>query len=125
MERVLNQYKRETYISISSYTVWRGSHFVDYTQVHLGDALAVAIHRAGFGTFNDADAGKTAHCIYDPNTGIYIMDFDYYVLLDFYDYSVLPELQDQDALGCFRSFELFGKEHHRIVWNKDEVLLEF
>lgn len=58
MERVLNQYKRETYISISSYTVWRGSHFVDYTQVHLGDALAVAIHRAGFGTFNDADAGK-------------------------------------------------------------------
>ena len=52
------------------------------------------------------------------------MDFDYY-LLDFYDFSALDLLQDQDALGYFRSFELFGKEHHRIVWNKDEVLLEF
>ena len=124
MEGVLNKYNQEAYISISPYTVWRGSHFVDYTEPHLGDALPVAIHRAGFGTFNDADAGITAHCIYDSNTGIYIMDFDYY-LLDFYDFSALDLLQDQDALGYFRSFELFGKEHHRIVWNKDEVLLEF
>ena len=85
---------------------------------------ALHINAIGRRTFNDADAGITAHCIYDPNTGIYIMDFDYY-LLDFYDFSALDLLQDQDALGYFRSFELFGKEHHRIVWNKDEVLLEF
>ena len=47
----------------------------------------------------------------------------YYYLLDFYDYSNYDLLQDQDALGYFRSFELFGKEHHKVIWTKGYDIL--
>ena len=84
----------------------------------MNHSLAVAIHRAGFGTFNSADAGITAHRTYNHEKEIYTMDF-YYYLIDFYDYSHYNFLQDQDALGYFRSFELYGKEHHEVIWAKD------
>lgn len=56
---------------------------------------------------------------YDPATEIYTLEHDYY-LIDFYDYSFYDLLQDQDALGITRSFELYGKFHLIYSWKKGD-----
>ena len=76
---------------------------------------------AMFGTFNDATATITVHCKYNPLDDTYDMEYIYYIM-DYYDYDVLQDLQDQDALGITRSFELFGKMCGRIKWRNGQPI---
>ena len=120
VEGIMNEYNKDAYISISPDTVWCGSDYVDYTNFEIKDIFDVLFNIAAFGTFNSSDAGITAHCTYDPATETYTLEFNYY-LIDFYDYSFLAVLQDQDALGIARSFELYGKVHLGYTWKKGDT----
>ena len=73
---------------------------------------------SAFGTFNDCEAGITAHCTYNSETGEITMHYKYY-LVDFYDYAGLySPLQIQDAMGIARSFELYGCLEGDYTWKK-------
>ncbi len=119
-EGVLNEYNQEAYISVSPHTQWRGCAYVDYRNFEIRDISDVLCNISAFGTFNSADAGVTAHCKYDPIAETYEMEY-YYYLIDFYDYSALDFLQEQDALGFNRSFELYGSlQKLSVKWKKGE-----
>ena len=86
----------------------------------LGNTAAVFFNTAAFGTFNSADAGITLHCVYNPDTKKYSMDYKY-CLIDYYDYDVYPELQDQDMLGLAQSYELYGWLNDTCTWEKGKA----
>lgn len=128
VESVLNDYNQEVYLSISPNTVWHGCDYVNYSNVDWNSALhnswVVLNNTAAFGTFNSADAGITVNCTYDPETETYFMTSCYY-LIDYYDFSFLDILYDQDKLGMAKSFELYGYWYQCYTWKKGESVMHF
>lgn len=128
VESALNDYNQEVYLSISPNTVWHGCEYVNYSNVDWNSALhnswVVLNNTAAFGTFNCADAGITVNCTYDPETETYFMTSRYY-LIDYYDYSFLDILYDQDKLGMAKSFELYGYWYQCYTWKKGESVMHF
>ena len=123
-ENMLNEYETDIYIALSPHAVWNGCGYVDYGEdnkemiVHIPkNALVVATNTVAFGTFNSAQASITVHCIYDIKTGKYTMEYKYY-LVDFYDFSNLQILYEEDAFGIARSYELFGRCNGTYLWER-------
>ena len=119
-ESVLNEHRTEVWLSVSPTHKWNGCHYVDYAGdmdiAWAGDAaLNVLFSPVALGTFNDADAGITMHCTYDAEKKEYFMEYFYYII-DYYDFSNLQFLYEQDALGLAKSYELYGYTHGYTWW---------
>ena len=126
IEGVMNEYNDDIYISVRPNELWNGCNYVNYTDNHtLGksavDVATIMCNTSMFGTFNDANASITVHCKYNPSDNTYDMEFIYYIL-DYYDYSFLDVLQDQDALGVAKSFELIGRICNHVKWGKGQPI---
>ena len=117
VENILNDKNTEAYLSISpNYGMDGGMYFDDVNPNALHFYYSL-YNIAAFGTFNKADAGITVHCTYDPTTKQYKMEYNYY-LIDFYNYDFLDILNEQDALGMARSYELYGVYSDCLYWKK-------
>lgn len=117
VESVLNEYNTEAYIALSPDRHWTGCSYVDYTEFNWKDPVEVATNIAAFGIFNSAEASITLHCMYDPASKRYSMEYVYYIV-DYYDFSAYDLLYEEDALGLARSYELFGTCSGIQVWEK-------
>lgn len=117
VESVLSEDNTEIYIALSPDRQWAGCNYVNYSDFNMGDPYQVVFYPAAFGIFNSADASITLHCIYNPLTKQYRMEYIYYIV-DFYDFSFYDLLYQEDALGFSRSYELFGKCSGIYAWEK-------
>ena len=128
VESILNKYNTEVYLSVSPERKWKGCDYVDYSEINgltiAENAATVLANTAAFGTFNAADSGITLHCTYNPETEEYDMQFKYY-LIDYYDFSFLDILYEQDALGFAQSYELYGYMHRSGKWKKGDRFLTY
>ncbi len=122
VETILNEHNQETYIALSPNIeqVWSGCNYVDYSNLVTGDVLDIASNVSAFGIFNSAEASVTLHCTYEPTTQTYEAEYIYYIV-DFYDYTFLKMLYEEDALGLARSYELFGMCEGTTQWTKGET----
>ena len=122
-ESVLNQYNTEVYLSVSPDKKMDGCFYVDVDETIDVSVIASALFNIpAFGTFNNADAGITLHCVFNPETEEYTMDFKY-CLIDYYDFTNLKELNEQDMLGFARRYELYGYLNDTFTWKKGEEKL--
>lgn len=122
-ESVLNQYNTEVYLSVSPDKKMDGCFYVDVDETIDVSVVATALlNIPAFGTFNNADAGITLHCVYDPKTEEYTMDFKY-CLIDYYDFPKLDVLNEQDMLGMVSGYELYGCLNDTCTWKKGEEKL--
>lgn len=120
VEGVLNQYNTEVYLSVSPDKKMDGCLYFDSNKtIDLSTIASITNNIAAFGTFNDADAGITLHCVYNPETEEYTMDFKY-CLIDYYDFTFLDKLNEQDMLGIARGYELYGWLDDTVTWKKGE-----
>ena len=120
LEGVLNQYNTEVYLSVSPDKKMDGCLYANVNEtMGLSTAVSVVCNIAAFGTFNDADAGITLHCVHNPETGEYTMDFRY-CLIDYYDFTFSQILNEQDMLGIARGYELYGWLNDTVTWKKGE-----
>lgn len=120
VESVLNQYNTEVYLSVSPDKKMDGCLYFDSNKkIDLSTIASIMNNIAAFGTFNDADAGITLHCVYDPETEKYTMDFRYY-LIDYYDFPLTDGLKQQDMLGLAQGYELYGWLEDTVTWKKGE-----
>ncbi len=118
-ESVLNEYNQEVYIATSPSAEWQGCDYVDYVEDgnKIKNFATVITNVEAFGTFNNAKAGGTFCCTYNPETEEYTIDYNYY-LIDYYDYENLYELYEQDLLGMAKSYELYGYCNGQYTWKK-------
>ncbi len=126
IENTMNEYNDEIYISVNPIECWDGCDYVEYANKHtLGksvvDIATIMSNTAMFGTFNAANASITVHCKYNQMDNTYDMEY-VYSIIDYYDYSFLKVLQDQDALGFTRSFELIGRINDHIKWKRGQPI---
>ena len=120
LESVLNQYNSEVYLSVSPDKKMDGCLYANINEkMDWSTVVSVAKNIAAFGTFNDADAGITLHCVYDPETEEYTMNYRY-CLIDYYDFTFLDKLNEQDMLGIARGYELYGWMDDTVTWKKGE-----
>lgn len=126
VESVVDEKNNEVYLSISPYYKWSGCDYVDYSKIETPweteniDRIWIVINNlAAFGTFNSADAGITLHCTYYPDKEVYIMEYNY-CLIDYYDYSFLDILHEQDGLGIAKGYELYGYWYGICTWKKGD-----
>lgn len=120
VESVLDQYNTEVYLSVSPDKKMDGCLYLDSNKkTDLSTIASIMNNIAAFGTFNDADAGITLHCVYDPETEKYTMDFRYY-LIDYYDFPLIDGLKQQDMLGLAQGYELYGWLEDTVTWKKGE-----
>ncbi len=125
VESVTNRYNTEVYMSVSPDKKMDGCLYVDVNdKLDVSAAVTAFLNSSIFGTFNDADAGITLHCVYNPETDEYDMDFKYY-LIDYYDFSFFEELYEQDAVGLAQSYELYGYLSWSCKWKKGEKHLQY
>ncbi len=118
VESVLNQYNTEVYLSVSPDKKMDGCLYFDSNKkIDLSTIASIMNNIAAFGTFNDADAGITLHCVYDPEAEKYTMDFRYY-LIDYYDFPLTDGLKKQDMLGLAQGYELYGWLEDTVTWKK-------
>lgn len=124
-EAVLNEYNTEVYLALSPGTVWSGCSYHDTTTVFdMEQNLDALFNLSAFGIYNAADAAVTLHCIYDPDSGVYYMEYVYY-LIDFYDFSFYDILYNLDKLGLARSYELYGTCPGNVSWHKGDDSYSF
>ncbi len=120
VESVLNEYNTEIYITLSPTTQWTGCAYNDCTMDDWRQNIDSLLNIGAFGIYNKADAGVTVHCIYDPDTKQYSMEFIYYII-DLYDFALYDELNEMNALGLARCYELYGVSSGVTSWNKDDA----
>lgn len=119
-ESVLNKYNREVYISLSPETKWCGCEYHDCTGLtDWKQNMDALLNIGAFGIYNKADAGVTLHCMYNPDEEEYYMEYVYYII-DFYDFTFYDILDEMNALGLARSYELYGVVTGEAAWNKQE-----
>jgi hypothetical protein len=118
-ESVLNEYNTEVYISISPETTWTGCHYNDCQMDSWKQNIDSILNIGAFGIYNVADAGVTLHCMYDPETQEYSMEYIYYII-DYYDFTLYDPLNEMNALGLARSYELYGVAPGVTSWKKNE-----
>lgn len=124
-EAVLNEYNTEVYLSLSPNTVWTGTSYHDTnTILDMEQNLDALFNLSAFGTYNKADAAVTLHCIYDPASETYYMEYVYY-LIDFYDFSFYKVLYNLDKLGLAKSYELYGVCPGDVSWHKGDDSYSF
>lgn len=124
-EAVLNEYNTEVYLALSPGTVWSGCSYHDTTTVFdMEQNLDALFNLSAFGIYNVADAAVTLHCIYDPDSGVYYMEYIYY-LIDFYDFSSYDILYNLDKLGLARAYELYGTCPGNVSWHKGDNSYSF
>ncbi|MDE7251328.1 MAG: hypothetical protein K2O32_00075, partial [Acetatifactor sp.] len=120
-ESVLNEYNTEVYIAVSPNADWGGCFYFD--EAHWDTEWKKDIESIAFlnmvGTFNKADAGVTLHATYDPKTGKYKMEYQYY-LMDYYNFDFADIFKEQEALGLTRSYELYGEAQGQVSWKKGQ-----
>ena len=120
LEGVLNRYNTEIYLSVSPDKKMDGCLYGEQNEkIDLSTIASITSNIAAFGTFNDADAGITLHCVYNPETEEYTMDFKY-CLIDYYDFTLTKGLKEQDMLGLARGYELYGWMDDTVTWRKGE-----
>lgn len=107
VESVLNKYNTEVYLSVSPEKKMHGGIYFDTCDLSFGTIPTIAFNFAMYGTFNDIDAGVTLHCVYNPKTEEFTMDYNY-CLIDYYDFIFLDQHNEQDMLGLARGYELCG-----------------
>ncbi len=118
-ESILNKYNTEVYMSVSPEKKMNGGIYFDTCDLNFGTIPSVVFNLAAYGTFNDTDAGVTLHCVYNPETEEYTMDYKYY-LIDYYDFTFLKELNEQDMLGLASGYELYGYLNDTCTWKPGE-----
>ncbi|MBO4864409.1 MAG: cellulose binding domain-containing protein [Eubacterium sp.] len=128
-ENYMDKNNNEIYFATSPQTRWCGCDYVRYSNTDFTNAITIANNTwtiannmAAFGTFNTADAGLTAHCTYNDVEDTYMMHCKYFII-DYYDYEFLDFLNEQDALGFARGYELYGYYYHTIAWKKGSNLV--
>ena len=114
-QSVLNEYNTDIYISLSRSKHWSGCKYMDGSNPKFEDVLGIIAYPGIWGTFNEADATATMHFTYNPLSQKYTMEYVYY-LVDFYDFPKEISLQEEDALGIVRSYELFGRNTGEYEW---------
>ena len=59
------------------------------------------------------------HCVYNPDTEEYSMEFIYYII-DLYDFTLYDTLDEMNALGLARCYELYGVAGGETTWKADD-----
>lgn len=118
-ESVLNEYNTEVYISLSPDATWRGCAYNDCTGTDWHQNIDSILNIGAFGIYNNADAGITMHCVYNPDTEEYSMEFIYYII-DLYDFTLYDTLDEMNALGLARCYELYGVAGGETTWKADD-----
>lgn len=117
---VLNKYNREIYISLSPYDTWTGSHYHDvHSFTNWYQNIDALLNLPAFGTYNKSDASVTLHCVYNPDTEEYSMQFVYY-LIDYYDIPFDVTLNEMNMLGLAQSYELYGSCNGFSNWKRGQ-----
>ncbi len=117
IESVLNEYNTEIFIALSPKTKWTGCMYNECTGDNWHQNIDSLLNMGTFGIFNVADAGVTLHCIYNPDTDEYYMEYIYYII-DLYDFTLYDMLNEMNALGLARCYELYGVAVGVTVWEK-------
>lgn len=124
-EMVLNDNNREIYISLSPNCVMDGCSYAETGDgVSFKEGIASLANISAFGIFNVSKSGITVHCIYNVEEQTYSMNYIYY-LTDFYDFTPLNQLHEQDALGLARSYELYGYVEGSVEWKKGDNDIDY
>lgn len=121
VESVLNEYNTEVYIALAPTIRWTGCAYNDCTMSDWHQNIDSLLNIGAFGIYNKADAAITLHCVYDSETELYTMEFIYYII-DLYDFGLYDELNEMNALGLARCYELYGVASGMASWNKGEEL---
>ncbi len=121
-EEVLDENNREIYITMSQEVNWDGSFYNDTTGLFNEYTIGTVCNALAFSIFNVSKAGVTLHCTYDPETQTYEMEYLYY-LMDLYDFSFLGPMEEQDALGIAKNYELYGVSEGHATWQKGDDLM--
>ncbi len=118
---VLNQHNTEIYFAVAPTTNWDGCAYLD--KFKKDDILTSLANFEAAATFNMSIAVATFHCIYDPETKEYTMEYKYY-LADYYDFENADVFEEQNLLGKCRSYELYGKTQGDFKWSDSQDALE-
>ncbi len=119
---VLDESNREIYITMSPEVRGDGSFYNDTTGLFNEYTIGTVCNALAFSIFNVSKAGVTLHCTYDPETQTYEMEYLYY-LMDLYDLSFLGLMEEQDALGIAKNYELYGVSYGFTIWQKGDDLI--
>lgn len=119
VESILNEYNTEAYFSLSPTTTWRGCAYNDCTMTDWRQNIDSLINIGAFGIYNNADAGVTVHCTYEPSEEKYTIEYIYYII-DMYDFTIYEQLNEMNALGLARSYELYGVSAGKSSWSKND-----
>lgn len=123
-ESALNEQNTEVYFSVSPKTTWCGCDYNDGTFSDWHQNVDTILNIGAFGIYNNADAAVTVHCTYDPGTQEYNMEYFYYII-DLYDFTLYDELDEMNALGLARCYELYGVSAGTASWKRGEGISDY